>query len=89
MAQRNKSLAQSNKSSDGLRATKAIPEEPKLPRKVAVMARWLARKAILEQFRLRGLNPTPAVIRDLTEAYLRRHWRRLTEEARTIGVQNL
>ena len=53
------------------------------------MARWLARKAVIEQLKLRGLNPTPAVIRDLTEAYLRRHWRRLTEEARTIGVQNL
>jgi hypothetical protein len=59
----------------------ALPLEPKLRRKVAVMARWLARKAIIEQLRVRGLNPTPAVMRDQTEAYLRQHWRSLIRQA--------
>jgi hypothetical protein len=55
--------------------------EPKLPRRVAVMARWLARKAVIEQLRVRALNPTPAVMRDQTEAYLRQHWRSLIRQA--------
>jgi hypothetical protein len=58
--------------------------EPKLPHKVAVMARWLARKAVIEQLRARGLNPTPAVMRDQTEAYLRQHWRTLIYQAQTV-----
>jgi hypothetical protein len=62
----------------------ALPLEPKLPRRVAVMARWLARKAVIEQLRVRGLNPTPAVMRDQTEAYLRQHWRTLIRQAETV-----
>jgi hypothetical protein len=58
----------------------ALPVEH-MPRRVAVMARWLARKAVIEQLRVRGLNPTPAVMRDQTEAYLRQHWRSLIREA--------
>jgi hypothetical protein len=48
------------------------------------MARWLARKAVIEQLRVRGLNPTPAVMRDQTEAYLRQHWRTLVSQAQTV-----
>jgi hypothetical protein len=62
----------------------ALPPEPKLPRRVPVMARWLARKAVIEQLRVRGLNPTPAVMRDQTEAYLRQHWRTLIYQAQIV-----
>jgi hypothetical protein len=61
-----------------------IPIEPEIPRRVAVMARWLARKAVIEQLRVRGLNPTPAVMREQTEAYLRQHWRTLIYQAQTV-----
>jgi hypothetical protein len=55
-----------------------------MPRSVAVLARWFARKAVIEQLRARGLKPTPAVMRDLTEAYLRQHWRSLVSQAQII-----
>jgi hypothetical protein len=56
--------------------------QPLTPRKVMVMARWLARKAVIEDLKARGYKYVkPATISEATEAYLRKHALGLIDQA--------
>jgi hypothetical protein len=63
--------------------------QPLTPRKVMVMARWLARKAVIEDLKARGYKYVkPATISEATEAYLRKHALRLIDQAELFFRKN-
>jgi hypothetical protein len=64
--------------------------QPLTPRKVMVMARWLARKAVIEDLKASGYKVSyvkPATISEATEAYLRKHARDLIDQAERRPLQ--
>jgi hypothetical protein len=65
--------------------------QPLTPRKVMVMARWLARRAVIEDLKASGHKVQymePATISEATEAYLRKHALRLIDQAERFLNRN-
>jgi hypothetical protein len=66
--------------------------QPLTPPKVMVMARWLARKAVIEDLKASGYKVQYmelATISEATEAYLRKRWReRLVRSSKTRRDRN-